>query len=192
MGIFSNQRDRLLRNEWKGPNGASQLSQELFAIFGIDTVQFDGPVKIVANPNEPFNQTPPLTITLPPGVVGSTTPPIVANSGNTNISIGGGGGSTSTTIDNLFPPAAPTDKTPAPFTMIGQIASGTGSSYTATAYPRGLNGASYTVPVTQLPIAAGETIPAGTWVLIAAFPYQSGNTYLADYYMQTPVYLSDR
>lgn len=161
--------------------------EELYSIFGIQDVVIDGALKIVPNPDLPTNNTVPLTIVLPAGSTNTTT---IQNIQNGVTSDGGGGGG-SGTINILFPPAPSDDSTLAPFPFIGQVISGTGSTYSLTIYPYGTSGTGYTRSATQLQIDASETINAGTWVIGAAFPYRSGQNTLARYYIQCPIWLSD-
>ena len=62
---------------------------------------------------------------------------------------------------------------------------GSGNSYEVDAYPNGLDADSIHVTARQLQIDADETIPAGTWVILA----KTGDGGTAHYYMQVPVWL---
>ena len=191
MGIFSDQRDRLMRTTWEGPHGANELALEIFSIFGVGTVVIDGPLHLTANPDEPTNTTPPLTIDIPTG--GSSTPIATKTNGvTTPLSTGGGGGAQPTYIVANFPPASDADKAAlASFSLAGVVVSGSGSVYIMTVYPYGPGNTGYNVTVNQLQISNAETIPAGTWALVVGYPMKSGNTITTSYYMQVGVWLSD-
>lgn len=178
---------RLLRTHWRNPTA---LAQELYAMFTAqDAATQDAPLTI-ANPDgstAPYLQLP------------NYTP------GNSLIQINGRGGAPLGNLvlegDSLvFQPAQtgalPTGTVPfAPGTtrplpigggggggVPGQVVSQvSGSVYQVRIYPAGLNGASQLVNVTQLSIASGAVIPAGTWTTVI-------NTTDGSYEMQVPVW----
>lgn len=182
MSIFADQRNRLFRTGWT----ADQLAQELYSIFGEQDIVINGALTIKPNPDTPTNQVVPITIILPNGSSNTTTIQTIQNGITTT-----GGGSGAGVINILFPPDTTDDATLAPFPFVGQVVSGSGSSYSLTIYPYGTSGTGYTVSATQLQIDGSETINAGTWVIGAAFPYRSGQNTLARYYIQCPIWLSD-
>jgi hypothetical protein len=172
MGILADQAFRLLRDEWAGPGGAESLSQELYLILrSQDPLQIDSPVKITNDTGQPAVS--------------------VANNGNGtetgsvfSITQGGIGG---VKFDNLFPGTpAPAPATTPTVTSIGgggipgQIVGGTGLIYQVRLYPNGSTPGNL-VTVRQLSIAAGETIPPGTWTFVTKIGGQ--------YFMQVPVWL---
>jgi hypothetical protein len=65
----------------------------------------------------------------------------------------------------------------------GRVISGSGSTYQVAVYESGLSGAPTTRTVTQLQIAEGEAVPAGTWAIVGKVG--------ASYFMQVPVWLED-
>jgi hypothetical protein len=187
MGIFFGQRHRLERESWRGPSGAERLAKEILSIFSIQETVIDGPLKIVPNPDDPANTTPPLTIDLPTGSDTTTVIKINQDGGETGFVGPTGGGGGDQTVVGILPPG-PSDKVFPSFMMIGQITAGSGSSYTATVWPYGVAGTGYVVSVTDLQVAASESIPVGTYLWVIGYP-TSATT--AVYYSLQPVYISD-
>jgi hypothetical protein len=82
------------------------------------------------------------------------------------------------------PPTPPYGQCPEEQTLVpGKVLSGgPGATYQVQLYPNGPSGgAGDTVTCTQLQIDPNETIPAGTWAIVA----KSNNAY----YMQVPVWM---
>jgi hypothetical protein len=178
MSIFGDQSERLLRETWASP---SELAEELYAMFGVNTpLQIQGPVEIT-------NTTPGPALTVkqlgafdaggfPPGLKpddpaaislqfpglsptpADVSPPVTQQNITQNtLKPGGGGG------------------------VPGQIVSGSGDTYDVDLYEKGVAaGVTKTVSVTQLQIDPAETINAGTWTLVT----QAGD----GYFMQVPVW----
>lgn len=162
--MFHNQRKRLLRKEnWT----ADDLAQELWAMFGPNVpLEHRGPITIYQDGDQP-------AITFRDYGDGDTVFEIrgrdddissditvSGDPGGGSASFGGGGGGG----------------------MPGQVVSSVSSTvYNVRVYPNGLSAASSVVQVTQLQIASGQTIPTGTWAIIAL----AGGSY----YMQVPVWL---
>jgi hypothetical protein len=186
MGIFGDQALRLLREDWANPK---MLADELFAIFtSTDPMTLTGPVTIDNTTNQPgltvrnfgdgntsmqiqkqpLPPIPPLPpfapiefgpISIVDFLPDGTIQPLDAQ-GNPIIIESGGGG---------FP---------------GKVLSGgPGSTYKVNVYKKGINQAPISVTATQLQIDPGETIPAGSWCLVAF----TNNAY----YIQLPVWLDD-
>jgi len=170
MGLLKDEAIRLLREKW--PN-ASMLAEELFAILNSDLpTGIDGPLTIDnQSPDQPaliirqFGDSPIDIVVQRPGQPGGlpseedqeTVSPAEPT---TTTTISGGGG------------AAP-----------GQGVSGTGAVYQVALYEQGLaQDSTRTVTVTQLQIDAGDTIPAGTWVIV----FGAGD---GTFFMQCPVWL---
>lgn len=176
--MFGDESLRLLRTSWPS---VDMLAEELYAIFrAVDAqpTQLQGPVTIEnGNSSEP-------ALTTNPGNGGNGSiqvptddgPPFIIGGGGfigspvifQPIQESGGGGGGSSSSSNL--------------TMPGQVVSGgpgTGP-YQVKIFPNGLNFSSTQVPVTQLSIDSGTSVPAGTAVFVTQT--QSG------YYMQAPVW----
>lgn len=158
----------ILRERYPGPNGARRLAENLVTVFskGYPNGQIvRGPVTFVqADPNAPAISVVPYPGPVP-GLPGSVAVP------PTSGPIGGGGGlDPNTVIYPIIVNEAGKGKT-FPFTMIGQVQSGSGQSYVVrcwmldplTSPPLG------DFPCTQQQIAPTETIPAGTICTVVCF-----------------------
>ena len=172
--MFGTQALRLLRESWPS---VDMLAQELYAIFQDTNPTSSGPLTI--NNNTPAG----------PGMT-------INNSGGSGSSINLGRNGTPSVNFGLGPDGgliitAPSVSSqtpggqPAPIGggggVPGQVLSGgPGANYQVKIYPTGLAGPTKTVSAVQLQIDPGETIPAGTWALVA----QAGG----NYYMEVPVW----
>lgn len=78
---------------------------------------------------------------------------------------------------------------PVPATFPGQIVSGTDGDYQVKIYTRGLNGGTTTVPVKQLKVRTGETIPPDTWVEVHRHVWKVERQLQVEYTMQSPIWL---
>lgn len=186
MGFLKRQSIRLMRESW---HDANELAEEMRAIFNSEEpIVFDTPVVINNNTSEPgitinnggdgptiqvnnnpgppiqFPEYPPIEIpdfpNIPPTIIYNNDGTVTDEDGDaidTGAGGGGGGG---------FP---------------GQVVSGSGNMYSVAVYEAGLSFSPTTRLVRQLQIHDDDTIPPGTWALIA----KVGTTY----YMQVPVWL---
>lgn len=152
---------RMLREDWPT---ATELAEELYAIFSNDKIPITTSVPIqssAGSTGQPF-------ATLTGYSPGDTIFKIGPNDNSTNITVqqiidlvGGGG-------------QAPQAASP-PAGFAGVVLSGTGNKYSVK-----LSDGSIVI-VTQLQIAAGETIPAGTGAVV----FKAGGKFV----MQVPVWL---
>lgn len=234
MGLLQNQAIRLLREDWPD---ATELAEELFAIFNADDpvetgplsttipqdstqpaqvinnyspgstlFQIKGPggapvgdIKIV-NGNLVFDSAPTKGVLFPPfkaestlniggfpgssfstgNIAGSqltfTAPDVSTRSSTTPVDPG-------TQKNSQSPPSPPPPPPPATMNLSypAQVLDGSGSVYTAEIYPNGAAGGALRVSVTQLQIADGQQIPAGTWTLVT-------KTTDGRYWMQVPIW----
>lgn len=185
---------RLLRETW--PN-ATMLAEELYAIFNTDKpIELTSPLQIT----NPRPGVPSLTIAdggfsdsvliNKSGLPGFSFPPLPglppypaanpAGGFSVTITIGPGGVAAS-----QGPTGGAQSPVPRPQSggggFPGKVVSGTGDTYEVDVYADGLASPPVRRTVTQLQIAPDETIPAGTWALVA----QSGGGFV----MQVPVWL---
>ena len=167
MGIFRDSRHRLLRTKW---TTADLLAEELYALFGQDNLEIDGPVTIEND-------------TLDPAIT------IIAHDFEDDASIAfKRPGSTDETLGKPKGTDAdgdPVDESPtigAGGGIPAKIISGSGSTYTIDLYQNGTGeAASDRVTATQLQILSTETIPADTWTLATKIA--------GSYYFQVAVWL---
>lgn len=165
MGILRDQAFRLQRQEnWT----AQELSEELFLMFrSKDPFIIDSPVRLINDSGDPALS--------------------IENNG-TGDQIGGAiaitqAGIGDVSFENAFPSVSPPPGTSAVTGgggIPGRILSGSGSTYQVRLYPDSVAPGA-TVAVTQLQIAVGESVPAGTWVIVT----KAGSRYV----MQVPVWL---
>jgi len=172
LTIPANEMLRLLRKDWKGPNGATMLSEEIYAIMGGAVAK--------------GQQTGQLNLQQPaPGVY-----PLVINTGpdGNGIALNGPNGTTHIGPNGITLPGG--GKAPVAVAgtggggVPGQVVSGgPGDTYQVNIFENGVSaGATATVTVKQLQIDPAETIPAGTWAIVS----KSGSGYV----MQVPVWLA--
>jgi hypothetical protein len=173
MGWYVTQAIRLRRDDW--PH-AKQLAEELFAML-------TGDAPTASNSQAQINApagTPPLQ--LGNLSLGDSLVSLRGRDGNVigDLVLEGDG------LNFVGPGATPAAQPARPASTGGggipaQIVSGTGDTYTATVYPKGLSGPTDNVTVKQLSIDPSDTIPAGTWTLVAL---QADGQYV----MQLPVW----
>lgn len=197
MGFLRDQASRLIRTKWIG--NADLLAEELYAIFTGDVpIVFDSPVTIINETGEPainvrdfgdsdasirIEKRPLPKVDLP------DIPPLDdSGAGRVQIRYVYPDGDEGWEGDGGDPP----DTNPGTGSPIGQeggggfpgvVVSGTEDEYLVDVYEGGLSEAPTQRTVTQLSIASGEQIPAGTWALVG----KVGD----EYFMQVPVWLDD-
>lgn len=195
MGILKDEAARLMRTKWKS---AQTLAEEIFAILNSDKpLQIDGPVTInnttaapsitvkQANNNDQVMNVvkQPLPTPTLPGIPPLPAPP----AGQRSVMVIYADGTTGYAPfpQGTITPGQSSKETPEPEKrqsggggFPGTVVSGSGSAYQVRiTTPEG----SKTVAVTQVQIATGATIPAGTGAVVV----QVGEAY----YMQVPVWL---
>lgn len=157
------QLERLRRENWQGEDGATRLSQEMYALLGADL-----PIDVSSNVTI-HQQDPSLpALQIIPSTDPNAVPAVVFPGG------GGGGGLSPTTI--VFPSTPPADALPValPVVLYGVVQSGSGHTYVVRCW---MGDPAAFSPIGDLScfqsqIDATETIPAGTvcfvWVPINA------------------------
>jgi hypothetical protein len=167
MATLFDEINRLTRKKWKD---AQELAEELVSIF---------------KETMPITTNAPFTVKQRGGKNGAPTEPafsVQSESGDAALKItnqdGSSGTLRATQKDGLtftpnqkgtpaFP-AATAQTSSGGGGIPGKVLSGSGSTYSVALYENGPASASTkTVTVTQLQIATGETIPAGTWAIVA-------------------------
>jgi hypothetical protein len=183
MGIeddqkFAGQAWDMLREMWKGPQGAQRLAEQLFAIFQDGrSASLKGPVSITTPDGTPTT-TPTLTLTSGGGDV---TVKVVNEDGTGGLVGFNKKKGLTYTPDQKDTPVTPAKKKKTSSTVPGKVLSGSGSSYVVALYGSGsLTSVTKTVSVTQLQIATGETIPVGTWAPVMKVG--------SKYFFQVPVW----
>lgn len=175
------QLERLRRETWQGEDGATRLSQELYALLDADLpIESTTPVTLTqADPTQPV-----LT------VIPSTDPDAVPA---TNVS-GSGGGSSSTDPSSFSPTAQPGSTGLNPLILYGVVQGKiSGNVYSVTCWMKSPTGPPLgNYPVTQGQMDPTETISSGTVVpCVMAFLKKSGSqTVIDSMWMQVPVFTS--
>jgi hypothetical protein len=178
--MFGTQALRLLREKW--PN-ATMLAEELYAIFDDTNPTSSGPIKIAQPAGTPPPGITPEVFDVPPWA------PLTFGSGPdaTSFQIAPDGGLTisSPSVDFTTPDGKPLKPMAQASTFPGQVQSGGPGQgpYTVDVYQKGLGQPPTSMPVTQLQIAENDTVPVGTWVLVAVTDFEN--------FMQAPVWLDD-
>lgn len=186
-GVMGDQIDRLLRTKWKSPQS---LAQELYAMFSAinETVgkstplTFDAP----ANSKQPAlvfrgfgPQQPIMAIQRPDGSTITMTPSGFTDNGVPFPDLGFAPSGVAGVNGVPVPPVSTGKKPPKPSGAAGTVQSGSGDTYQVQLVGKQPK----TVTAKQGQIATAETIPAGTFVILAVVDEQ--------YYMQVPVWMDD-
>lgn len=191
MGLFKDQVLRLLREDWDSPK---ELAEELYAILNADIpLTLDGPITINNNSSEPavtIQQSGPSDSAIQ--IVKSPLPGF--DPGNPpDFGLGGLGNETLTLVgnDGLISTGTGDAAQPNNITLSAQggggiparvvsFVTGSTANYVMRAFPNGLTAASVLVVATQLQIADGEVLSAGTWTILTKLG--------SKYFMQVPVW----
>lgn len=211
MSLFGDQAIRLLREKWKNP---VQLAEELYAMFTSSrplttdapiTIFQSGdqpPLRIVMNSPDPGVL--PIQVFRPDPVTGVSGYDPDAPSGGVTIDGGGnpvptpgggnnpaGGGTDLGGID--WPEATDPENVPPPaenpIVLWGQVVSGSGETYQVKVWgkPPSSFGPMGVLTCTVGQIDPEEAVPAGTFVVVVAFPDGAGG--IAEARFQPPVWL---
>ena len=177
MGLYKEAARRILRTKWRS---VQAFAQEVYAILSEDVqLRTDQPIVITQKPGQPA-----ITIIQTPD---ATVPPVVftrQNPGDGTWEVATPDGTTGTVPPQATPPFTgfPIDLPTFPDgsgggggggggrVMLGQVTSGSGSSYVVTVYPNGTAAAGESVAATVPQIAADERVPAGAFVYVIRNP----------------------
>lgn len=179
--MFGTQALRLLRETWPNP---TTLAQELYAIFDDTNPVSSGPIAISPPPPPPsIPGMTPENFAFPPW-----TPLTFGDgSGQTQFQVAPGGGLTisSPSLSFTTPDGQKQQVGGGASSFPGQVQSGGPGQgpYSVNVYQEGLDGPSVVMDVMQLQIDDSDSIPAGTWVIVAVTDAGS--------FMQVPVWLED-